>query len=338
MSSLSKIVLNVIHKSRITRFTQKFFPKSLTVLNYHRIDWLDKNQDMFQPNISASPQAFDEQMAFVAKWYRVISLQELTDWLLHNKPLPPHAALITFDDGYLDNYTHAFPILKKYDFSAVIYLTSGFIASNRLFYWDLASFCFFHTQTDRVRFPDNSEKTWKSEDEKKQVLKAWIEAMKLLKEEEKQKWVSSLPEALSVSIPHEAFKSVMLNWNQIREMRSAGIEFGAHTINHPILTRVPLQEANQEIVGSKKKIENELGEPVTSLAYPNGMKADFNKDVTLLAKEAGLSTAFTLVNGPTSLSSVKNSPYTIRRIFLSHRHSISHFSFMLSPFNRVRQI
>lgn len=338
MSSLSKIVLNVIHKSHVTRFAQKLFPKSLTVLNYHRVDWLENNQDMFQPNISASPQTFDEQMAFVAKWYCVISLQELTAWLLYNKPLPPHAALITFDDGYLDNYTHAFPILKKYDFSAVIYLTSGYIASNRPFYWDLASFCFFHTQTDRLRFPDNSEKTWKSEDEKKQVLKAWIEAMKLMKEEEKQKWVSSLPEALSVSISHETLKSVMLNWNQIREMHSAGIEFGAHTINHPILTRITLQEAHQEIVGSKKKIEEELGVPVTSLAYPNGMKADFNKDVATLAKELGLSTAFTLVNGPTSLSSVKHSPYTIRRIFLSHRHSMAHFSFLLSPFNRIRSI
>ncbi|MBL8100212.1 MAG: polysaccharide deacetylase family protein [Anaerolineales bacterium] len=322
----------------MTRFTQKLFPNSLTVLNYHRIDWLENNQDMFQPNISASPQAFDEQMAFVKKWYRVISLQELTDWLLLNKPLPPLAALITFDDGYLDNYTNAFPILKKYDFSAVIYLTSGYIASNRPFYWDLASYCFFHTQTDCVQFPDSTQRRWSTNDEKKEVLKAWIEAMKLLKEGEKQKWVSNLPEALSVSIPHEKFNNVMLNWNQIREMHSAGIEFGAHTVNHPILTRISLLEANQEIMGSKKKIEEELGEPITSLAYPNGMKADFNNDVAYLTKEAGLSTAFTLLSGPTSLSSVKQSPYTIRRIFLSHRHSVAHFSFLLSPFNRIRSI
>lgn len=293
---------------------------------------------MFQPNISASPRLFDEQMAFIAKWYRVISLQELNNWLLHNHPLPPQAALITFDDGYLDNYTHAFPILKKYNFPAVIYLTSGYIASHQPFYWDFASFCFFHTQTDRVRFPDNSEKTWKSEDERKQILKAWVEAMKLLKEEEKQKWVENLPEALGVSIPHEALRNLMLNWNQIREMRSTGIEFGAHTIHHPILTRVPLQEAYQEIVGSKKKIEEELGEPITSFAYPNGMKTDFNKEIVSITKQAGLLTAFTLLSGPVSLSSVRRSPYAIRRIFLSHRHSMAHFSFLLSPFNRIRSI
>lgn len=336
--SLSKKLLAFIHKSGFTRVAQKLFPKSLTVLNYHRIDRLENNQAMFQPNISASPEAFDEQMAFIARWYRVISLQELTDWLLHNKTLPSHAALITFDDGYLDNYTNALPVLKKYNLPAVIYLTSGYIASNRPFYWDLASYCFFHTQADRVRFPNNTERVWKSTKEKNEILKVWIESMKTLQEDEKQKWVSSLPEVLGVSIPHHVFSNVMLNWQQVREMRSSNIEFGAHTINHPILTRISLEQARREIIGSKEKIEKELGEAVTSLAYPNGMKADFNKDIANLAKEAKLSTAFTLLSGPTSYSKVKQAPYTIRRIFISHRHTMSHFSILASPFNRIREI
>lgn len=338
MSLLSKTTLAITHKSGITRFAQKLFPNSLTILNYHRIDWLENNQDMFQPNISATPPAFEEQMSFVAKWYRVISLEDLTNWLLKNKLLPPQAALITFDDGYLDNYLYAFPILKKYNFPAVIYLTSGYIASNRPFYWDLASFCFFHTQADRVTLPNKTEKVWRTQQEKQFALKQWIATAKLLNEEEKQKWVTALPEALGVSIPQEKFANVMLNWEQIQEMRSANIEFGAHTVNHPILTRVSLNEARQEMIQSKKKIEKELNQPVTSLAYPNGTKADFNLEIAEIAKQSGFATAFTLLSGPTSLSSVKRSPYTIRRIFLSNRHTMPHFSILLSPLNRLKSV
>lgn len=315
---------------------QKFFPNSLTVLNYHRIDDLENNEDMFQPNISATPPTFEWQMAFIKKWYHVISLKQLNDWLLSKDSLPPHAALITFDDGYADNYTNAFPILKKYDFPAVIFLAAGYIASNRPFYWDLASYCFLHTQTDCVRFPNGEEKAWQSVEEKKTILKAWIEAMKQLSESEKQTWVSQLPEALGVSIPHHFFENKMLTWEQIREMRNAKIEFGAHTINHPILTRVSLTQAREEIIGSKQKIEQELDEPVTSLAYPNGMQSDFNEDIVAIAKEAGLISAFTLISGPTLTSTAKKNPYTIKRIFISHNHSAAHFSLLASPLNRLR--
>ncbi|MBL8089647.1 MAG: polysaccharide deacetylase family protein [Anaerolineales bacterium] len=334
--SLSKKILSFLHKSNATRLAQKFFPNSLTVLNYHRIDYLENNQDMFQPNISATPPMFEWQMAFIKKWYRVISLQQLTDWLTNKAPMPPHAALITFDDGYADNYTNALPILKKYDLPAVIFLTTGYIASNRPFYWDLASYCFVHTQTDRVQFPDGAEKAWQSVEEKKATLKSWIEAMKKLSENEKQTWVSQLPEALGVSIPHDFFENKMLTWEQIREMRNANIEFGAHTINHPILTRISLTQAREEIIGSKQKIEQELEEPVTSLAYPNGMQTDFNTDIAAIAKEVGLASAFTLLSGPTLNSTAKKNPYTIRRIFISHNHSSAHFSLLASPLNRLR--
>jgi peptidoglycan/xylan/chitin deacetylase (PgdA/CDA1 family) len=336
--SNSKKILNFIHKTGLTRNAQSLFPDSLTVLNYHRIDILENNLSMFQPNISATPKMFEQQMEFISNWYHVISLQELNSWLLKGTPLPPHAALITFDDGYLDNYTNAFPILKKFDFPAVIYLTSGYIASNRPFYWDLASYCFFYTQTDFIKFPDYSEKKWQSDTQKKEVLKAWIEAMKVLSEDEKQLWVEKLPSELRVSIPRDLFKNVMLTWEQIIEMRSSKIEFGAHTINHPILTRISLEDAKKEIVGSKEKIEKEIGDRITSFAYPNGMKADFNNAIASVIKGLGFQTAFTLLSGPTFKKTVRKSPYTIRRIFLSHKHTLQHFSILMSPFNRIRSI
>ena len=335
-SSITKNMVSLAYNTGLIRFGRQLWANSLTVLNYHRIDELQNNPDNFQPNISATPAGFDEQMSYLSRWFKVVSLQDVTNWVLNNKPLPHYAALITFDDGYLDNYTNAFPILKKYNFPAVIYLTSGHIDSNRPFYWDLVAYCFAHTEKDKILFPDGVERGWKSLDEKNQTSKQWVESMKILKEDKKRYWISRIPENLNVSIPDNYFKNLMMNWEQVREMNAANIDFGAHTVTHPILTRISPEQVRIEISDSKKKIEQELGKPVTSLAYPNGMKADFNDIVINLAKETGFVTAFTLLNGPASSNEVKNNPYTIRRSFISHKHSQPQFSTLISPINRLR--
>lgn len=335
-SSITKKIISLAYNTGLIRAGRQLWANSLTVLNYHRIDELQNNPDNFQPNISATPADFDQQMSYLSHWFAVVSLQDVTNWILRDKPLPRYAALITFDDGYLDNYTNAFPILKKYNFPAVIYLTSGHIDSNRPFYWDLVAYCFTHTEKDKILFPDGIERGWVSLDEKNQISKQWIESMKILKEDQKQHWISKIPENLNVSIPDNYFKNLMMNWNQVREMNASNIDFGAHTVTHPILTRISPEQVRTEISDSKKKIEQELGKPVTSLAYPNGMKADFNDTVINLTKETGFSTAFTLLNGPATSSEVKKMPYTIRRSFISHKHSMSQFSTLISPLNRLR--
>lgn len=335
-SSITKRLITFAYNTGLIRLGRQLWARSLTVLNYHRIDDLENNPDNFQPNISATPAEFDRQMSYLSRWFNVVSLQDVTNWILKNKPLPRYAALITFDDGYLDNYTNAFPVLKKYNFPAVIYLTSGHIESNRPFYWDLVAYCFAHTQKDNILFPDGIERSWDSIDGKNQISKQWIESMKILEENQKQNWISRIPEQLNVVIPDNYFKNLMMNWDQVREMSAANIDFGAHTVTHPILTRISPEQVRTEISDSKKRIEQELNKPVISLAYPNGMKADFNDTVINLAKETGFTTAFTLLNGPTTLNEVKEMPYTIRRSFISHKHSLPQFSTLISPINRLR--
>lgn len=334
-SSLGKKLIALAHQTGLFGISHRLWAKSLTVLNYHRIDKPENNPDTFQPNISATPEEFRRQMLYLSRWFNVVSLQDVTNWLVNKKPLPHQAALITFDDGYLDNYTNAYPILREFKFPAVIYLTSGYIATDRPFYWDLAAYCFHYTKRDHIAFPNGVEKKWKSHQEKSQVLKQWIETLKGLEEVQKKIWVDRLPEILDIAIPQAFFQKLVMNWDQVREMSTNGIEFGAHTITHPILTRIPEQQIREEIQGSKKKIESEIGKPITSFAYPNGMRTDINDIVIKITKNSGFTTAFTLFNGPTSLSEVKKSPYTIRRSFIAHYHTHPQFSMLISPFNRI---
>ena len=336
-SSLKSRLIYLAHKTGLIRAGRGLWARSLTVINYHRID--DPKQedfDSFEPNISATPADFHLQMDYLARWFNVVSLQHIVEWLDGHTELPPFAALITFDDGYKDNFTSAYPILRQHQFPALIFLTTGHIGTDAPFYWDLASYSFHHTKKDRLTFPDGRVEHWSNFDERERVSREWIEGMKLLPQAEKETHVKRLPQLLGVSIPEGYFRSLMMDWDQVREMRKGGIEFGAHTIHHPILTRISLDQVRAEVGGSKQRIEEELGEPILGFAYPNGQLADLSDEIEKVVAESGIRAAFTLLNGPSSQVEVKQNPYAIRRIFISHRHSLADYAALLSPINRYR--
>jgi peptidoglycan/xylan/chitin deacetylase (PgdA/CDA1 family) len=336
-SSLKDRILHLAFETGLIRAGRGLWGRSLTVLNYHRIDDPHrKGFDSFKPNVSATPQEFARQMAYLARWFNVVSLQEIVDWLDGRRELPRHAALITFDDGYLDNYTAAYPVLRRHGFPAIIFLTTENIDTDAPFYWDLAAYCFAHTGEDHLPLPDGRVLSWSNGEELAGATREWIESMKALPQAEKQRYVDRLPEELGVAVAHGFFKKLMMSWNQIREMSSGGIEFGAHTMHHPILTRIPLDQVHAEVQGSKSRIEQELGKPVPGFAYPNGQAPDFNRSVQSIVAGVGFRAAFTLMNGPSSLGEMKRDPYAIRRIFISHRHSLPEYALRLNPVNRYR--
>jgi peptidoglycan/xylan/chitin deacetylase (PgdA/CDA1 family) len=336
-SSLKYKLLNLAYKTGLLRTGRGIWAKSLTVVNYHRIDDPYRNGfDSFKPNVSATPGDFDRQLGYLAQWFNVVSLKDLVAWLDGHQDLPPHAALVTFDDGYLDNYTSAYPLLGKHKLPALIFLTTGHIGTDAPFYWDMAAYCFAHTQDDHLTFPDGRVEYWSDVAQREQVSKHWIEWMKTLPQAEKQVYVDHLPTLLGVSIPAGFFQGLMMDWDQIREMQKGGIEFGAHTVHHPILTRISLEQAREEVIESKSRIEDELGEPVLGFAYPNGQASDLNKDIEKVVAYSGIRAAFTLLSGPSSQGEVKRNPYMIRRIFISHRHSLPEYATLLNPLNRYR--
>jgi peptidoglycan/xylan/chitin deacetylase (PgdA/CDA1 family) len=334
-SSLKRRMLNFAYETGLIRAGRGLWANSLTVVNYHRIDDpYRKDFDSFKPNVSATPQDFAHQMEYLAKWFNVVSLKNIVEWLDGHRELPPYAALITFDDGYLDNYTSAFPVLRKYNFPALIFLTTGHIGTDTPFYWDMAAYCFSHTENDHVTFPDGHVESWSDQKQLERVSKNWIEFMKTLPQAEKQIYVENLPVLLGASVPAGFFQKLMMDWTQVREMQKGGIEFGAHTMHHPILTRISLEGVREEVVGSKSRIEEELGKQVLGFAYPNGQASDLNEGIERIVAESGIRAAFTLLSGPSSQAEVKRNPYAIRRIFISHRHSLAEYALLLSPIHR----
>jgi peptidoglycan/xylan/chitin deacetylase (PgdA/CDA1 family) len=317
----------ILFKTGFLRVVQRSHSQFLTVLNYHRIgDPIEKGFNTFRPNISTTSQGFKEQMKLISQWFNVVSLKNVVNWLNGEDALPSRPALITFDDGYVDNYLLAAPILKKYKFPALIFLTTSYIDSDRPFYWDLIAYCFYHTQRDRVSLPGMDDHHWENPGQLDKVIHTFTERVKSYSEDEKQKILSHLPDQLGVSIPAGTFRNLIMSWDQVRTLMLMDIEFGGHTMTHPILTRISIEKARNEIIGSKAIIEAETREVALSFAYPNGQFGDFNPFIAQLVSQAGYKIAFTLINGPKSFKAVRQKPFEINRIFISHKDTLTRFA------------
>lgn len=329
----------MLHASGVLKMLLYAIPNSITILNYHRIDDPYRpDLDTYKPNISATPQGFLRQMHYVQRHFHVMSCGQLAGWLRGECELPARAAVITFDDGYCDNLTNAYPVLRKLGLPATIFLCTDYIGRAVPFYWDFAWYCFAHAPKNEPELPLMGSLTWPNAAARDLVAREWIERAKYLPENERPGALQALARSLNVEPPSDAFMGLYLDWNQVRELSDKGIEMGSHTAKHPILSRVPLDRVRQEVIESSKRIEAEIGKRVLGLAYPNGGARDFSPEVARLLPETGIEVAFTLVTGPTTRAEAKSAPLAIRRISIGHSESFPRIAAKLAGYGRLKEV
>ncbi|MDH3712841.1 MAG: polysaccharide deacetylase family protein [Gammaproteobacteria bacterium] len=256
-------------------------------------------------------------------------------WLEGHSQLPPYAALITFDDGYRDNFDNAFPVLRARNLPATIFLATDCIGSSKPFYWDLAAHCFKNTKLHVAELPVLGTSRWLNDDERQDVALRWVSTVKSLPDSEKQQAAARLPETLDVTLSDRSFADLHLTWEQVCKMQAVGFEMGAHTCSHPILARIPLSEARRQISESRTAIEENTQQPVVTFAYPNGLSSDFTQAHQTLLAEFGFRAGFTLVPGPMSFSRALQQPMAIRRIFIGWRDDLPRFLAKLTGLARL---
>jgi len=295
----------------------------LTVLAYHRINNVnDPDFVGLSANVSASPEQFAQQMDYVARTFNVIDLAVLRDYVLNGKPLPPRPLLITFDDGYLDNYEYAYPVLKARGLPAVIFLITRMIGLDSWPWWDQVAYSFDRTTCTEALLPALGETRLTTPDERRAAVKTLSRQLKIMSDEDRHAIMQQLPALLGVEIPT---KRLFFDWDQAREMTANGIACQSHTTSHPILTRIPESDLICQLADSRVKLEAELGRPVYAFAYPNGTPSDYNQAVLDLLRKAEYSLAFTLTPGPRRSRHIRREPLLIPRVYLSHRDSFSTF-------------
>lgn len=286
---LSIVPLGVIRSVRNLRRG-----RYLTILGYHRV--MDKLADFpFDDDlISASTAEYENQLRFIAKHFNVYNFKTLHSHVERTGRFPERSLIMTFDDGYIDNYEVVYPMVKRYGFTATMFVTAGFIGKNRLFWWDKIAYVVKHTGRDRIDLDAPFGITMRLDEfpDRQDAARVIIKRAKTMPDEEKEELIRRLSEQLDVEIDESQHRT-MMTWEQLREMSRDGIEIGAHSVNHPIFSNVDEGRLRHEVTQSKQMIEEHIGDEVITFGSPGRgiltapQKADFESRLLRIVEEAG---------------------------------------------------
>lgn len=240
----------------------------LNVLIFHRV--LPQPDPLFPGEVDAA--AFDTMLGWVKSWFNVLPLDEAIARLADGS-LPARAAALSFDDGYADNHDVALPLLRRHGLPCSFFVATSFIDGGRMWNDTLIE------SVRRSRLPrldlrglrdaqgaDLGEHTLGDDASRRTVLHGLIDRVKYLPPEPRLACVNALAARAEVVPPDD----LMMTGAQVRALRQAGMQIGAHTVNHPILAKLDAREAADEISRSRDVLQGLLGEKVGLFAYPNG--------------------------------------------------------------------
>ena len=231
----------------------------LRILAYHRV--LDSMPDDFPYDrdvISCNSGEFRREMEFVARNFDVVTFKNIAENGVESYRRP---LVITFDDGYKDNYDVVLPILKEMGIPAVFFVTTDYINGNEIPWWD------------EIYLYGGKE----------------IYSLHKIKSASDKERLQMLEELRNTTSGYyQQNDRLMMNWDEVRKLADAGMEIGSHTVSHPILRNIrDIKKVKFEIVESKKIIEKNIGRNVISFSYPVGRMSSADNDIVEVVKNAG---------------------------------------------------
>lgn len=271
-------------------------------LNYHRIG--DGRASLFDRGLwSATGDGFDKQVRYLKANFDVIGPDEIPDAVTSRRG---RHVLVTFDDGYLDNYTVAFPILKSNGVKAAFFITTGFIDEPRLPWWDEIAWMVRTSDRSTLSIPAFLPATVQvDEPGRERAVLILLRACFALPSGQISTFLEAVAEATGTSRPPLQVADggrLWMTWGMIREMHSAGMSIGGHTVSHPVLSQLSRDEQRAEIAGCERRIREELHIPMRTFAYPFGLQGSFNLDSRECLRELSVTTAFSYYGGFRRLS------------------------------------
>lgn len=258
---------------------------------------------------AVSPDRFESQMRHLAHSWRVLPLAELMA-RAREGAVPARAIAVTFDDGYADNFEHAFPILRRHGIPATVFLVTDCVGTGVAPWHDRVLLAFEATDRPTARVPgEASDLRLDDPVARRAAAMASLECLKRMEEPDRLAAIEALRADLGAR-DRRGEERLMLDWHQVLAMRDGGISFGSHTVTHPILSRQDPARVWEELSVSKRVIEDRLGDEIGLFAYPNGRPEDYTEDVIAMVKRAGYGAAVTTSFGA---NEAQEDPYRMRR-------------------------
>lgn len=294
---IKKSIKRVLGHPWVTFATRSLSRGSLVVLCYHRIRRRNEPQWLADSLFGPDADGFERQVRWLAHNMHPVSEAEILECFRARKPMPDHSVLVTFDDGYRDNLEIAAPILKAHSVPALYFIPTGLITQRKTGWWDEIAWLIKSTRGGALQAAGQSAQLPASDPA--QTIEFLNRHCKALGTGERMRtFVSELERQCGVGpMPGEAADSALMTWEQIRLLKGYGIDVGAHTVSHPVLSRLGIEQQRQELAASKAELEKNTGRPVSSFAFPFGEKDDFGPETKRLAQEAGFELGFSLIAG-----------------------------------------
>ena len=289
------------------------------VLGYHRV-----GTEGVPLYCTLAQEVFAKQMQYIAQYYRVLSVEQMAAEL-RDPDAQGQGIVVTFDDGYLGTFTEALPVLQKYNIPVTVYLTAGAIESGEISWYDLI-FLRFQRADSELELTLGTPRTYRLNSYAARLAAATeaITYLRSISDEERQVWCREFERRIPLGT--EEVRGAMMSWNQVRSMQRAGVSFGAHTMTHPVASRLRPEALTREVADSKRLIEQRLGSQVEDFAFPFGKLGECDTGAAPMLGDLGFRTALTAIIGV-------NAPgadlFRLRRLLVSNDTSIAKFALRL---------
>jgi peptidoglycan/xylan/chitin deacetylase (PgdA/CDA1 family) len=284
--TVKRLLANGSQVLGMDRLAKRRMPGRFVVLMFHRVVDAASYEASANKPLMVEEGIFHGMAATLARTCRCLSLPQAVAAARNGETSAKPVVVLTFDDGYGDFHDTVFPLLRRFNLPATMYLPTGFLDHPDHFFWWDAVEAFLITLRDDAMFAENAlpeplrrEALAVAREPSPQKLENFIRGpLRRLGPVARERFLDLLPN-------HPAKRPAMLSWDQVRTMAASGlVDFGAHCVNHPYLDAVEPGLALEEVVTSKRRIEEETGQAVTSFAYPSGRVPSYYRNMLTQAK------------------------------------------------------
>ena len=308
---MKELLARVLHATGFVGAVLAARRRRPVILRYHRV-YGEGPEPLYELGLSRV--LFEAQLDFLCEHCNVVSLAQVFDALFRGSSLPEHAVAITFDDGYKDNFTEAYPALRSRGLPATVFIAVENVERAMPFWWDRLAAAIHAAPNGPVAIDlgrGMESVTLNGVDSRRRVVEQACEAFKLMPHADAGNRLEAVLRTLGTGADSS---DPVLSWDEVREMAEGGIEIGSHTLDHPVLSRLAPEEAARQIVESRLRAEDRLKRPVRFFAYPNGKRDDVTPTVKELVRKAGYTGAVSTIQGRPSPAS---DPFLVERIGVS---------------------
>jgi peptidoglycan/xylan/chitin deacetylase (PgdA/CDA1 family) len=323
--ALAATALSLTSATRADRWLGRFTRGIGMILCFHRVR--PPANVAFAPNraLEVAPQFLDRTICtLLREGFEIIALDDVTERVRSHRLRSPFAVL-TFDDGYRDNLIHAWPVLRRHGIPWTICVVPDFLSHAGLPWWIVLEQAV--ARLDRIR-PSANDKTavlmTGSPVEKAQAFAHLRRELQMSGEERRAAAIRDLAEQSEIDVV-EVVRDACMDWDELAVLANdPDATIAAHTMSHPVLSRLCDTKAAREIGGSKRALEGRLNRAIRFLAYPHGDRGSVGTREFSIAQAAGYELGLT-----TKPSHVfprhKDGGFSLPRISMNGLHQNEHW-------------